>query len=416
MVEFDVEAGAVDLLRLVDDQVFRGAGGRGDTGLVGGGEGALGKEVLDGGIEEGFGDDVTGEGIALPGAGGVLPGGEGAVDGEGAGVGHATEGEIAVEHFVGGDGGTGRGGAGDFGMAGDADEEEGLVLAVVDFRDFDDATDEAGGFVVGERVGAGQLFEVVAVDHALVDVAVFGDDVEVVGAGLHDHGHEAAGGVAVFGGHTGGVNFHFFKGVLGGGDLFVGAADVADAGFLTVDAVDLIPDGAGALAEDVVAVDRVGAGVVVHHADGTFLADGNGDEGVAGEDEAGGGGFGIEEGDAAGDLHGFGDAADFHLNVDTGDFTGADDDAFADVLFESGGFDGNPVGGGREIGDVIGAFGVGGHFGSEGGGGVDHRDLGSGDDGAGGIGDGSDEGTGSGGLGEKRGYGQKSGSEAAGEF
>ncbi len=171
--------------------------------------------------------------------------------------------------------------------------------------------------------------------------------------------------MTVFGGDTGGVDFYFLKCILRCRDLFVRTADVADAGLLSVNAVDLIAHRARALAEDVEAVDRARAGVVEEHANRPFLADWNLEQCLAIEDRAGGGGFGFKQRRASFDLDTFGDRADLQAHVDAGDVARPQRDAFTQVTFETGGLDSDPVVTGSEVGNVVAAFAVGHGFGDK---------------------------------------------------
>lgn len=67
-------------------------------------------------------------------------------------------------------------------------------------------------------------------------------------------------------------------------------------------------------------------------------------------------GFGLEQRRGARDDGALGSRAHFEQQVDARHLTGPDGDSLADVLLESRVFGRQPVGAGREIGHVVGAF------------------------------------------------------------
>ena len=194
---------------------------------------------------------------------------------------------------------------------------------------------------------------------------------ELVGAGLGDHGHLTAAGAAVFG--SVGVGLHAelldaFDGGDGGSAidaLNVGLDHGGDA--VQLDVVDRFLtaiDGEADSGGEEVAFRVVGGGgrdarhesekrvdvaIVQREFDDLPVFD-DGAEGGAGcfEQRAGGG-----------DGHLFGDGADVEFDVYGGVLLGGQGQRLHDVLAEAGGFGGNAVDTGRQFDDTIDAGGVG---------------------------------------------------------
>ena len=193
--------------------------------------------------------------------------------------------------------------------------------------------------------------------HRLVDVAHFGGPVELIGAGTEDDRQEAAGSMADFRRCAGGVDLDFLEGILRGGDLLVGAADVTDAGLLAVDAVHGIAHGAGALPENVVTIDVLRAGVIVGHPDGALLAHRDFEQLIAREHLSGGSCLGFQKRSRAFHLHAFCDRAHFHGHVDAWNLAGANLQAVLHIALKADRLDGQPVKTRREVRNIVRAFG-----------------------------------------------------------
>ena len=209
--------------------------GRGDFGAAGdqivladvaaraGGEAAVrgnGRaEAGDGGRGAGEavgGDLVTGEDIAdAAGAGGVGPGGGGVVDGDQA-VGLIDPvAEVAAVHLRGRHGQDDIVGANTIAESFVGDKEEGLVAAVIEFRNADRAGERPAEVVLAVDGAAGG--EETASVHGIVAEEVVNGAVDVVGAGLGGEGHDAAARLAIFGFEAVGIDGKLGETFDGGG-------------------------------------------------------------------------------------------------------------------------------------------------------------------------------------------------------
>ena len=115
---------------------------------------------------------------------------------------------------------------------------------------------------------------------------------------------------------------------------------------------------------------------------GAGEAQGQIDESGVGERGADLGGVGLDAVDGGGDFDGFDHGADVEFGVDAEDVSDAQFDVGEDEFLEALGLDGDVVGAGGEVGEVVLADIVGDGFGDAVGGGEAQGDLRSGDGGA----------------------------------
>ena len=146
-----------------------------------------------------------------------------------------------------------------------------------------------------EWVRARQLFQVGAMHHALANVPIFKGPMKLVGAAAEDDGNQPASSVPNFGRRTSGVNLNFFKRILCGGNLFVGTTNVANARLFSIDAIHRVSNRTSPLPQHVIAVNRLGARVIVSHANRSFLTYRNLQQLITGQDLPSGSGFSFQQ-------------------------------------------------------------------------------------------------------------------------
>ena len=136
-------------------------------------------------------------------------------------------------------------------------------------------------------------------------------------------------------------------------------ADLSHGWFFTADTVHRVADGALPLPYGVLAVDVGHVGHVEKNAVDELLHDGQFLHNRAIEHLAGTGGFSFEQRRGRIDADGIGDAAHFERHVDAWRFVDAEDESGPHEAFKAGGFDGDIVTSGGQIGHIISAGGAG---------------------------------------------------------
>ena len=365
------------------------------------GAGVIREDLGADGIEAADRDLVAWERVLLEASASNGDAGGGVVDGVLRSTGEQG-GEVALVHGGSGDGvgGVVVAGAGIL-DAFIAEEEEGLVFPAVEFGD-DDGSTEGTAPAVEEEVGArgtGFIEEEIIGPEAGALERIIGAAVETIGAAFDADIGDAALSLAELGVEGVGLHLEFLDDVGGGhvgsGD-FVGVGGGGSGRPVDGDVVKVAARSAHGK------IDDVGGFEGTVEADAAVEGDSGGEadekEGVAvGErefrdtlavdDGAEGGGFGIEQGDFAGDGDLLFGAAEFHGEIDVEAIGDADFDFWADGLLEARGGDFDVIETGLEEGGAVNAV----VLGLEGGGcahcGVADRDRSSSEDGAGWIGD-----------------------------
>src|SRR6185437_307868 len=369
------EEAAVEVVIGADaaDQAAGGAGelldlgvGGGDGGIFGGGKGA------GAGGQGGVG--VGGQGVEVDGldvAGGVFVG-------EDAGLGGGLEPLLVLDEK----------GLGEAeGLHGEEDEE--LVL--------EDGAADAAAELVEVQLVAGQAVDAVevvvgfegAVAVLLVEIAVplvgalAGDELD-----LHRAFAEAVGAAG------GGGDGDLFDGIAAGHDGVEDAVGAFEVVVLDVDAIEGDVDGGLGQAVDQGLADGVaglGAGLGGDELGGVAAGEGQIVDLLAFDGGADGGGVGLDDLGAAGDLDGLVGLADGQAHVDGGGDGGINRDVGDGLGLEAGVGGGDGVGAGGDAGDGPEALGVGAGVEALAGGGIDDLDGRAGHGGVAGVGDGAAE-------------------------
>jgi hypothetical protein len=228
--------------------------------------------------------------------------------------------------------------------------------------------------------------------------------VQVIGSGAGDDGELADAGV--FGESAGDLEAELLVafGAVGhdAGDLAAEHGGDGDA----VNGDVALPGAAAAEAHIEAALGLGDIGGELDEVPGAAEAERHVDHRLAGAGVGDAGGFGLDEGDAGGDLNGGGHLAELEGDVDAADVARAEHDAVHEVFLEAlgGGFE--AVGAFQQVGQGIVARLVGGSGVFVSGAEVDRFDGGSGDGGAGGVGDRTGD-AGQGALGGERERGPK---------
>src|SRR5262249_51413694 len=147
---------------------------------------------------------------------------EGIVEGKWGRTGLTTKAEISVVHGRGGNGSAHRVSACVLEVTFESGKPKCTVAAVVFGYDHR-SIEQEGRLVIAERVRARQLLQVVAVDHRLIDVAIFSGAVEVICARAEHDRELTSTRVADLRGRTGGVKLDLLESVLRRRDLSIGA-------------------------------------------------------------------------------------------------------------------------------------------------------------------------------------------------
>ena len=206
-------------------------------------------------------------------------------------------------------------------------KEKRLVFAVIKFRDNEPAARSRAHFVVCERVAgnnragksrclaAFELFEVLAVYEAAIQIPVLQTAMELVSPAFHDAGELSAGAVSEFGGQSCRVHFEFLNHVERSRHDGIEVIRISQNRFLRVYAVYRETKRALPLPDGMLAVHDVHAGHVKVDAIEGLLKHRHFDDRLAFEDLAAGCRLRLEQWRGARNLYGLRNISDLELDV-----------------------------------------------------------------------------------------------------